>query len=71
MRFDETKLRATLTGAGLLDLARAPKATEETRDSVFTKLNNYVVLVHELGICTEKIIVILIASRYIICTSVC
>ena len=68
MRFDETKLRATLTGAGLLDLARAPKATE---DSVFTKLNNYIVLVHELGICTEKIIVILIASRYIICTSVC
>ena len=50
------KLRATLTGAGLLDLARAAKATEETRDSMFTKLHNYEVLVHKLDICAEKIL---------------
>ena len=65
------KLRATLTGAGLLDLARAAKETEETRDSMFTKLNNYAVLVHKLDICTEKNIVILIARRYIVWMSVC
>ena len=48
------KLNEKLRSAGSLDPARAAQAREETRDSMFTKLNNYVVLLHELGICKEK-----------------
>ena len=48
------QLRERLRSAGSIDPARAAQATEETRDSMFTKLNNYIILMHELGICKEK-----------------
>ena len=48
------RLKNALVSAGSLDPARAAQASTETRDSMFTKLENYVVLLHELGICKEK-----------------
>ena len=47
------KLQSTVRSAASLDSARAAQANEETRDSMFTKLDNYVALMHEMGICTE------------------
>ena len=48
------KLKRSLRYAESLDPARAAQANDETRKSMFTKLNNYVVLMHELGKCEEK-----------------
>ena len=48
------KLKQSVRYGGSLDPARAAKANNETRKSMFTKLNNYVVLMHELGKCEEK-----------------
>ena len=47
-------LNTRLSNASLLDPACASQACEETRDSMFTKLDNYVLLLHELSICKEK-----------------
>ena len=48
------KLRTTVRNASLLCPTRAAQAAEETRDSMFTKLENYVILLNELGIFKEK-----------------
>ena len=47
-------LKTRLSSASSLDPARANQACEETRNSMFTKLDNYVLLLHELSICEEK-----------------
>ena len=48
------KLRKTVRSAASLDSARAKQANEQTRDCMFTKLYNYVILMHELNLCKEK-----------------
>ena len=52
-----TQLSDKVRSASSIDPSRSAQATKETRDSMFTKLNNYIVLLHELGIFKEKIIV--------------
>ena len=47
-------IKTRLSSASSLDPAQAYQACEETRDSMFTKLDNYVLLLHELSICKEK-----------------
>ena len=47
-------LKNTVCSTSALDPARAAQALVETRDSMFTKLENYIVLLHELGIFKEK-----------------
>ena len=48
------KLRTTVRNACSLDSCRAVQATEDIRDSFFTKLDNYVILLNEMGILREK-----------------
>ena len=48
------KLRKTVRSAASLDPARARQASKQTRDCMFTKLYNYVLLMHELNLCKEK-----------------
>mgnify|MGYP003331889529 CR=1 FL=1 len=47
-------LKNKVRSASSLDPARASQASEDTCDSMFTKLNNYVVLMHDLKLCKEK-----------------
>ena len=49
-----SKLRNTVRSAASLDPARAKQANEQTRDCMFMKLYNYVILMHELNLCKEK-----------------
>ena len=48
------KLRSKVRNTSSLDPARASQACEITRDCMFTKLENYVCLMNELGLCKEK-----------------
>ena len=48
------KLRTTVRNASSLCPTRAAQASEEIRDIMFTKLENYVILLNELGIFKEK-----------------
>ena len=47
-------LKKQVRSASSLDPCRAAQATHETRDCMFTKLENYVVLLHELGLLKYK-----------------
>ena len=49
------QLRNKVKNTSSLDPARASQACEMTRDCMFTKLENYVCLMHELGLCKEKL----------------
>ena len=42
-----------VNNASLLDPKRAEQANEETRDSMFAKLHNYIRLLHEMGLLKE------------------
>ena len=48
------QLSSKVRSASSIDPSRSAQATKETRDSMFTKLNNYIVLLHELGVFKEK-----------------
>ena len=48
------ELQSKVRSASSIDPARAAQASKYTRDCMFTKLNSYVVLMHELKICKEK-----------------
>ena len=48
------ELQSKVRSASSIDPARAAQASKYTRNSMFTKLNSYVVLMHELKICKEK-----------------
>ena len=47
-------LRKQVRSASSLDLCHAAQASHETRESMFTKLENYVVLLYELGLSKYK-----------------
>ena len=49
-----TKLKNRVRNAASIDPARAAQASVNTRDAMFTKLNNFIILLHELGLCKEK-----------------
>ena len=47
-------LKKQVKSASSLHPCRAAQASQETRDSMFTKLENYIVLLHELGLSKYK-----------------
>ena len=48
------QLKSTVSTSSSIDPARATQANKDVRDSMFTKLENYIVLLHELGIFKVK-----------------